>query len=138
MITTRGWIPRLTRPRVRACARARERERWAFRAGEVVEWLGAAPVHLMNETLSLPPECGASEGVHAGCTPGCDSSQPLAYDPTPTVPIAAARGRPTHDAKVNDEIDEFIHRMDWDGPDVPAAVILENMRAELRAIRRRR
>ena len=40
--------------------------------------VGAAPVHLMNETLSLPPECGASE-VQARCTPVRDSSQPLAY-----------------------------------------------------------
>ena len=132
VITNAMGVGTVALPRVRA----RERKWWAFGTGEVVEWLGAAPVHLMNETLSLPPECGASE-VHAGCTPGCDSSQPLAYDPTPTVahhsPVRGARR-----ITPNDEIDEFIRRMDWDGPAVPAAVILENMRAELRAIRRRR
>ena len=74
VITNAMGVGTVALPRVRA----RERKWWAFGTGEVVEWLGAAPVHLMNETLSLPPECGASE-VHAGCTPVRDSRQPLAY-----------------------------------------------------------
>ena len=38
----------------------------------------------------------------------------------------------------DDELEEYLRRVDFYGPDVPAELIIENMKRELQAIRRRR
>ena len=75
--------------------------------------------------------CGASSR-------GDDVARPAAKPkPAPTVirrnlPPAARCITP------DDELEEYLRRVDFYGPDVPAELIIENMKRELQAIRRRR
>ena len=52
-------------------------------------------------------------------------------------PAVIRRSAPvTQGISPRDEVDEYMRRMEFYGPDVPAELILENMKAELQASRR--